>query len=69
MLKRKRLCAGRPRTNHSVRISGPALRWSDWVRAYRATAEFFDRSLAGLGERKWARREGKEEAQRRSVSF
>ena len=23
------------------------LRWSDWVRAYRATAEFFDRKLAG----------------------
>jgi hypothetical protein len=22
------------------------LRWSDWVRAYRATAEFFDRTLA-----------------------
>src|SRR5207249_12060285 len=22
------------------------LRWSDWVRAYRATAEFFDRKLA-----------------------
>jgi dipeptidyl aminopeptidase/acylaminoacyl peptidase len=22
------------------------LRWSDWVRAYRATAEFFDRQLA-----------------------
>ena len=22
------------------------LRWSDWVRAYRATAEFFDRRLA-----------------------
>jgi hypothetical protein len=21
------------------------LRWSDWVRAYRATAEFFDRKL------------------------
>lgn len=21
------------------------LRWSDWVRAYRATAEFFDRTL------------------------
>src|SRR6266496_3915301 len=26
------------------------LRWSDWVRAYRATAEFFDRRLAGSGE-------------------
>ena len=22
------------------------LRWSDWIRAYRATAEFFDRKLA-----------------------
>ena len=22
------------------------LRWSDWVRAYRATADFFDRKLA-----------------------
>lgn len=27
------------------------LRWSDWVRAYRATAEFFDRKLAPSGER------------------
>ncbi len=27
------------------------LRWSDWVRAYRATAEFFDRKLAAPGER------------------
>jgi len=27
------------------------LRWSDWVRAYRATAEFFDRKLAASGER------------------
>ena len=27
------------------------LRWSDWVRAYRATAEFFDRKLAVSGER------------------
>ena len=26
------------------------LRWSDWVRAYRATAEFFDRKLAASGE-------------------
>jgi dipeptidyl aminopeptidase/acylaminoacyl peptidase len=26
------------------------LRWSDWVRAYRATAEFFDRRLATSGE-------------------
>jgi len=25
------------------------LRWSDWVRAYRATAEFFDRKLAASG--------------------
>ena len=25
--------------------------WSDWVRAYRATAEFFDRKLAALSER------------------
>ena len=23
------------------------LRWSDWIRAYRATADFFDRKLAG----------------------
>jgi hypothetical protein len=27
------------------------LRWSDWARAYRATAEFFDRTLAAPGER------------------
>jgi dipeptidyl aminopeptidase/acylaminoacyl peptidase len=27
------------------------LRWSDWVRAYRATTEFFDRKLAASGER------------------
>ena len=27
------------------------LRWSDRVRAYRATAEFFDRKLAGSRER------------------
>jgi len=27
------------------------LRWSDGVRAYRATAEFFDRKLAASGER------------------
>ena len=27
------------------------LRWSDWVRAYRATAEFFDRTLPASGER------------------
>jgi hypothetical protein len=27
------------------------LRWSDWIRAYRATAEFFDRRLAASGER------------------
>jgi dipeptidyl aminopeptidase/acylaminoacyl peptidase len=27
------------------------LRWNDWVRAYRATAEFFDRRLAASGER------------------
>src|SRR5438132_1342259 len=26
------------------------LRWSDWIRAYRATAEFFDRRLAASGE-------------------
>jgi dipeptidyl aminopeptidase/acylaminoacyl peptidase len=26
------------------------LRWSDWVRAYRATAEFFDRKLAASSE-------------------
>jgi hypothetical protein len=28
------------------------LRWSDWVRAYRATAEFFDRRMAASGEQK-----------------
>jgi dipeptidyl aminopeptidase/acylaminoacyl peptidase len=27
------------------------LRWSDWIRAYRATAEFFDRRLAASSER------------------
>src|SRR5882757_729250 len=27
------------------------LRWNDWVRAYRATVEFFDRRLAASGER------------------
>jgi dipeptidyl aminopeptidase/acylaminoacyl peptidase len=27
------------------------LRWSDWVRAYRATAEFFDRKLPASAER------------------
>jgi dipeptidyl aminopeptidase/acylaminoacyl peptidase len=27
------------------------LRWSDWVRAYRATAEFFDRRLTASGQR------------------
>jgi dipeptidyl aminopeptidase/acylaminoacyl peptidase len=27
------------------------LRWSDWVRAYRATVEFFDRRLAASSER------------------
>jgi dipeptidyl aminopeptidase/acylaminoacyl peptidase len=27
------------------------LRWGDWVRAYRATAEFFDRKLAVSGKR------------------
>jgi dipeptidyl aminopeptidase/acylaminoacyl peptidase len=27
------------------------LRWSDWIRAYRATAEFFDRRLPASGER------------------
>ena len=27
------------------------LRWSDWVCAYRATAEFFDRRLPASGER------------------
>jgi dipeptidyl aminopeptidase/acylaminoacyl peptidase len=26
------------------------LRWSDWIRAYRATAEFFDRRLAASRE-------------------
>ena len=27
------------------------LRCSDWIRAYRATADFFDRRLAASGER------------------
>ena len=27
------------------------LRWSDWIRAYRAAAEFFDRRLAASSER------------------
>jgi dipeptidyl aminopeptidase/acylaminoacyl peptidase len=27
------------------------LRWNDWVRAYGATAEIFDRKLAASGER------------------
>jgi hypothetical protein len=27
------------------------LRSSDWIRAYRATAEFFNRALAAPGER------------------
>jgi len=27
------------------------LRWSDWIRAYRAAAEFFDSKLRGSGER------------------
>jgi hypothetical protein len=27
------------------------LRWSDWVRSYRATAEFFERRLPASGER------------------
>jgi len=27
------------------------LRWSDWIRAYRATAEFFHRRMAASGER------------------
>jgi dipeptidyl aminopeptidase/acylaminoacyl peptidase len=27
------------------------LRWGDWVRAYRTTAEFFDRRLGASGER------------------
>jgi len=26
------------------------LLWSDWIRAYRPTAEFFDRKLAASGE-------------------
>jgi len=30
------------------------LRWSDWIRAYRATAELFDRSLAVSGRRQKA---------------
>src|SRR5207245_9009237 len=31
------------------------LRWNAWARAYRATAAFFDRSSAALGERQSAR--------------
>ena len=27
------------------------LRWRDWIRAFRATAEFFDRKLAASGKR------------------
>ncbi len=27
------------------------LRWNDWIRAYPATAEFFDRRLAASGGR------------------
>jgi hypothetical protein len=27
------------------------LRWSDWVRAYRATAEFFEHRLPASGKR------------------
>ena len=27
------------------------LRWNDWVRAYPATAEFFERKLPASGER------------------
>ncbi len=27
------------------------LRWSDWIRAYRGTAEFFERRLAASRER------------------
>jgi dipeptidyl aminopeptidase/acylaminoacyl peptidase len=27
------------------------LRWNDWVRAYKATAEFFDRELAATSQR------------------
>ena len=27
------------------------LRWNDWIRVYRATAEFFDRTLAASRER------------------
>jgi dipeptidyl aminopeptidase/acylaminoacyl peptidase len=27
------------------------LRWNDWIRAYRTTAEFFDRTLAASSER------------------
>jgi hypothetical protein len=27
------------------------LRWSDWIRAYRATAEFLDRKLAAPSDR------------------
>ena len=27
------------------------LRWSDWIRAYRATAEFLDRRVAASADR------------------
>jgi dipeptidyl aminopeptidase/acylaminoacyl peptidase len=27
------------------------LRWSDWIRAYRTTTEFFDRKLVASGAR------------------
>jgi hypothetical protein len=44
LLRRERLRAVSPDEIHDL------LRWSDWVRAYRATAEFFDRNLAAPGE-------------------
>jgi hypothetical protein len=31
------------------------LRWRDWISGYRATTEFFDRTLAASGEGQQAR--------------
>jgi hypothetical protein len=39
------------------------LRWSDWIRAYRTTAQFFDRKLVASGERQYV--EGRQATQRR----
>ena len=31
------------------------LRWTDWVRSYRPTAEYYERKLAAFGEHRCAR--------------